>query len=484
MFQRSTLLDHSTRPATLEAIAAHDDFTHVFLQPRVFELTTSHPDADRAAGIAAAVTLAEAVWASSPNAVVVLVTPPACASNDSFGAGAFFASPEAMHAEIMEGCELALDAIQEANPGKRAVLDRWAMALWAHGSFLPTTNPDHLDPWRGDNYHPNDDSITIDIVSRFSFIYQVDPSAVVEDWIADQAAPVSGAFPLAPTDVVGLSEYAYRFGRFGTYPPIFTTQPADTSAVDGAASFGPVAVRANPVATLQWRVGGVDIEGETGNTLDLTGLDGDNDGEIYTCAATNAVDEHESAAAELSVVTFQNFKVDLSYFPSIGLEGHTVLDMPTAIGADVDGIWWPVINTLNATSPYEVQLVAPAHSGIGANNNGVVGTPGYPGNLAPTHWICTTVPGQIKFRGLPQIPLRVTGRAWRSNDGINRNVDVSVIGATTQNYSFNGGSVDPAMPAGVVVTPDANGELIFQWGLGTGNTTFGHISLIEVSLEP
>lgn len=455
-----TLVDHSVRALTLDAIAFRE-YSFVFLQPRTFELTTSHPDADREAGIAAAVSLAGNVWDTSPNAVVVLVIPPAVGPADDLTDGDPFASSEEMHAETLEGCQLALDAIRAAYPTKTARLDTWGTGIWAIGGFYPQSNPDHHDSHRGDDYHPNDDSITIDIASRFSWIFREDPTPYAAAWIANQAAPIGGAFPLAPTDAEGLATYAYYFGRYGLYPPTFETHPTGVTVDDGDPfTLGPVSVRANPEATLAWIFNGAAIIPEATGTSYTDASAAPEDAGDYKVRATNDRGEHDSAIAEVEVSPdFQAFSIDFAYFPfASGLEAYTVLDMPTAVGSDVDGIEYPITDRTTAATPYTVELVAP--SSAGANSNGTNGLLGTPGNVSGTYWGGNNVSWTFKIRNLPQVPIEF-GIIGTRNSGDVRTTQITATGAGAPVVmSYNAG-ITPATVPTITVTPDGTGMVTF-----------------------
>jgi len=91
-------------------------------------------------------------------------------------------------------------------------------------------------------------------------------------------------------------------------PPAFTTQPADVTITEGHNAQFTVVVSGVPTPTLQWQLstdGGVtwnNINGATGNALDLAGVALGNTGRQFRTVATNGSGSIDSNASVLTVL--------------------------------------------------------------------------------------------------------------------------------------------------------------------------------------
>jgi len=81
--------------------------------------------------------------------------------------------------------------------------------------------------------------------------------------------------------------------------PVFTADPQSVTVLSGQAATLTAAVD-DPAATLQWRRNGVDLSGETSDTLTLTSVTAA-DAAIYTVVASNDAGSRSSAPASVSV---------------------------------------------------------------------------------------------------------------------------------------------------------------------------------------
>jgi hypothetical protein len=96
-----------------------------------------------------------------------------------------------------------------------------------------------------------------------------------------------------------IGPYIYRTPPSAVAPSI-TLQPLRQSATLGADVLLTITASGVPTPTLQWQKDGVDIDGATGATLVLSGVQ-PSDAGTYTCIATNSEGSATSGAAILSV---------------------------------------------------------------------------------------------------------------------------------------------------------------------------------------
>lgn len=84
------------------------------------------------------------------------------------------------------------------------------------------------------------------------------------------------------------------------FAPVFTTQPANQTTVIGGSATFTVVVNADPPATLQWQLNGIDIPGANTTSLVINNANMQQVGR-YTVVAVNSIGSTTSAAATLRV---------------------------------------------------------------------------------------------------------------------------------------------------------------------------------------
>ncbi len=118
---------------------------------------------------------------------------------------------------------------------------------------------------------------------------------------------------------------------------VFTDGPVSQSICEGGTVVFTAAATGSPAPTFQWTRNGVDIPGETGSTLTLTGVTG-TDAADYQCIATNACGSIGSTTATLTVLS----PVSITSNPSSQVvpEGGTATFTVGASGSGSLGFQW------------------------------------------------------------------------------------------------------------------------------------------------
>lgn len=466
----ATLVDHA---ADVDCATAIDDrvWTHAFLQGATYDMMP----ANRAANIAAAVTLAGLILTKAPDCEVILYQITALADGHADVDGAPYASPDAMAEENRLGYLEMQAELRAEFPGKRFPIVRHGECIQADGGLYPSTNPDYRDFYDVDLLHPTEDSQFENGAQESVVVTNgrnpIPHAAAVATWMdVSQSNPIAG-------DATRMATHAYHFQRYGTYLPNFSTHPTNASAVDGAASF---TVVARGGGTLQWFRDAVAISGATSATLNLTGLDEDDNGAEFFCRATNSRGSHDSATATLTVVTFVELNIDFDHIRSGANDGWSRVSSSDANLTTIAGVRQDLWDINGSLAPQGLTVVAPA-TGAGTNNNGVGGGLGTAGDITQTHWICNTNAFEFDIDTLPAVALLHEATGYRENGVSIRTTKLTGTGTDTANVTWDAGDT-PVAWSQITVTPLA-GVIRYRVELGAGNNVnFGYIGAMKIRI--
>lgn len=478
----ATLVDHA---ADVDCATAIDDrvWTHAFLQGATYDMMP----ANRAANIAAAVTLAGLILTKAPDCEVILYQITALADGHADVDGDPYASPDAMAEENRLGYLEMQAELRAEFPGKLFPIVRHGECIQADGGLYPSTNPDYRDFYDVDLLHPTEDSQFENGAQDFVVVSKgrnpIPHAPAVATWMdVSQSNPIAG-------DATRMATHAYYFQRYGTYLPNFSTHPVAQAVTEGDTATFTVVARGNPTPTLQWYADDVLIPGATSASYETPVTVLADSGTLYKCRSSNSRGTHDSAEVALTVgAAFSPFKLAFRHQGSGGYDAgteHTFI--PTggdSLVASLIGTQFPIYDTTGALTPYTFEVLS--STGGGSNSTGTAGAWGTPSSLTSNFWFGTLAGGALTYRinNLPQIALDVWLAGARGGSD-SRSTIVEITGTAVKSVTWEAGvSLPVDQPKITDITPDGSGVLALSQGIGAGNNqNFHYNTIIDVRVH-